>query len=362
MSWYTYSSLIISTVAITGNGLVVWLITTRTKLHNPTNWFILSLAVSDLLVGLFITPLYIACKKLETCDVYLKSVFEELFLYESIFNLCAMTVDRYIAIVYPLKYPNCMTTFGAVKTIAISWVIPLVNFGLHFPWLYADPATRTTWFRNFTIMETIFMVAIPCILLMVANVQIIRVARLQSKRAIAQLHGISFNKTRPILTSSSGTSELTKRAVYKQDNTRQTKVHANSQERAYSDRQSSLRLETRSKNEFRKRLQRGRLKRSSAKVIIAVITIFLVCWSLSLYASFCQYFGLCNASLTLVRITWLFMIFNPAINPIVFILFKSDLRAEFATTCMCMVALKRNTTIMSRRVNLTKISDMSTSL
>lgn len=331
MSWYMCTSLTISIMAITGNGLVVWLITTRSKLHNTTNWFILSLAVSDLLVGLIITPLYIACKELETCDVYLKSVFEELFLYESIFNLCAVTVDRYIAIVYPLKYPNCLTTAGSVKTIAVSWGIPLVNFGLHFSWLYADPATRTTWFRIFTIMETIFLVAIPCILLMVANVQIIRVARLQSKRTIAQLHGINFNKIGSILNSSGGPSERGKRAVYK-DNARQTMVHVKSQENSLSDHRSFSRLEVRSKKEFRKRLQRGRLKRSSVKVIIAVITIFLVCWSLSLYASFCRYFGLCNVPLTLGRVAWLFMIFNAAINPIVFILFKSDLRAEFATT------------------------------
>ena len=248
-----------------------------------------------------------------------------------------MTVDRYIAIVYPLKYTTCcLTTTGSVKMIAISWGIPIVNFALHFSWLYADPATRATWFRIFTIVETIFMVAIPCILLMVANVQVIRVARLQSKRTIAQLHGINFNKTGSILTLSGGSSEHVKRAVCK-DNTRKTnfKVHADSQETYLSDRQSFSRLEIRSCKEFRKRLQRGRLKRSSVKVIIAVVTIFLVCWSLSLYASFCRYLGLCNVSLTLSRVTWLFMIFNPAINPFVFILFKRDLRAEFAMTRIC---------------------------
>lgn len=334
MSWYLYSSLTVSITAIAGNAFVIWLIATKSKLHNTTNWFILSLAMSDLMVGLFITPLHIACKKLETCDVYLKNVFEELLLYESIFNLSAMMVDRYLAIVHPLKYASYMTTAGAVKTMAISWGIPLVNFGLHFSWLYAEPATRAKWFRIFTIMETIVMVAIPCILLMMANIQIIRVARLHSKRAVSQLHNINFNQMRSISTEHSN-------RVTNKDNKKQAKVTADSNPSNYES-SSSLerRREKRGNKEFRRMFQRRRSKRSSSRVIIAVITIFLFCWSLSLYASFCTYFGLCSVSLTLARVTWLFMILNPAINPLVLILFKSDLRAEFAKS-ICMVALKR---------------------
>ena len=329
-----YTSLTVSITAIAENGFVIWLITTKSKLHNTTNWFILSLAVSDLMVGLFITPLHIACKKLGTCDVYLKSVFEELFLYESIFNLSAMTVDRYLAIVHPLKYGSYMTTSGAVKTMAISWGIPLVNFGFHFSWLYTEPATRAKWFRIFTIMETIVMVAIPCILLMVANIQIIWVAQLHSKRAITRLHNINFNKTR------NNSTEHPNRAVY-EDSERQTNVTTDSH--PLSDVPSSslkIRSESKSNNKFRRMFRRRRSKRSSVRVIITVITIFLFCWSLSLYASFCTYFGMCSVSLTLARVTWLFMILNPAINPSVLILFKRDLRAEFATS-ICMATLKR---------------------
>ena len=332
-----YTSLTISITAIAGNGFVIWLITTKSKLHNTTNWFILSLAVSDLMVGLFITPLHVACKELKTCDVYLKSVFEELFLYESIFNLSAMTVDRYVAIAHPLKYARYMTTAGAAKTMAISWGIPLVNFGLHFPWLYAEPATREKWLRIFTIMETVVMVAIPCILLMMANIQIIRVARLHSKRVIAQLHVINFNK----MHMRDNSTEHPNRAVY-EDNERQISVNTDSHPLSNNEPSSSLEIRSEKSNnkEFRRMFLRRRSKRSSVRVIIAVITIFLLCWSLSLYTSFCTYLGLCSASLTLARVTWLFMILNPAINPLVLILLKSDIRAEFATSIR-MVTLKR---------------------
>lgn len=333
-----YISLTVSITAIAANGLVIWLITTKSKHHNTTNWFILSLAVSDLMVGLFITPLHVACKELETCDVYLKSVFEELFLYESIFNLTAMTVDRYVAIVHPLKYASYMTTAGASKTMAISWGIPLVNFGLHFSWLYAEPVTRAKWFRIFTIMETIVMVAIPCVLLMMANIQIIRVARLHSKRVIAQLHQINFSNKMHMRDNS---TEHPNRAVY-EDNERQISVTTDSHPLSNYEPSSSLEIksETRNNKEFRRMFLRRRSKRSSVRVIIAVITIFLFCWSLSLYTSFCTYLGLCSVSLTLARVTWFFMILNPAINPLVLILLKSDIRAEFATRIR-MVTLKR---------------------
>lgn len=333
-----YISLTVSITAIAANGLVIWLITTKSKHHNTTNWFILSLAVSDLMVGLFITPLHVACKELETCDVYLKSVFEELFLYESIFNLTAMTVDRYVAIVHPLKYASYMTTAGAAKTMAISWGIPLVNFGLHFSWLYAEPVTRAKWFRIFTIMETIVMVAIPCVLLMMANIQIIRVARLHSKRVIAQLHQINFSNKMHMRDNS---TEHPNRAVY-EDNERQISVTTDSHPLSNYEPSSSLEIksETRNNKELRRMFLRRRSKRSSVRVIIAVITIFLFCWSLSLYTSFCTYLGLCSVSLTLARVTWLFMILNPAINPLVLILLKSDIRAEFATRIR-MVTLKR---------------------
>ena len=321
MSWYTYSSLAVSLVAVTGNGVVAWLIVRRSRLHTLTNWFILSLAVSDLMVGLSIAPANIACKRFGTCDIYLKGAFEELFLYESIYNLCAMTADRFIAIAYPLRYPYLMTYCCTKTIIAISWFLPLFNFSLHFCWLYAEPETRKAWYRIFTITETIFMVAVPCILLTVANVKIIRVAQLQSKRATVQLRQVNFNNKETF------SRKPQRKAVFKYRKWH-SRVYTESEERSSSNSKHLSRLEMRSKEEFRRRFPRRRLPRSSVKVTVAVITIFLGCWTLSLYASLCSYFDLCNLSPDLLDISWLLMLLNPAMNPIVFIAFKSDLREE----------------------------------
>ena len=47
-----------------------------------------------------------------------------LFAYVSIMNLCSLVLDRYVAVVKPLKYVNFMTTRRITKLIFFSWVIP----------------------------------------------------------------------------------------------------------------------------------------------------------------------------------------------------------------------------------------------
>ena len=50
--WYNILGWILAVVAVVGNGLVIFLITTKQRLHTTANWFILSLAVADFGVGI----------------------------------------------------------------------------------------------------------------------------------------------------------------------------------------------------------------------------------------------------------------------------------------------------------------------
>lgn len=170
MLWYMYISLIVSIIVIVVNGFVIWLIIIKFKFYNIINWFILFFVVSDFMVGLFIILLYVVCKELEMCDVYLKSVFEEFFLYELIFNLIVMIVDCYVVIVYFLKYVSYMMIVGVVKMMVILWGILFVNFGFYFFWFYVEFVIRVKWFCIFIIMEIIVMVVIFCVLLMMVNI------------------------------------------------------------------------------------------------------------------------------------------------------------------------------------------------
>ena len=48
-----------------------------------------------------------------------------LFGYASVTSLCSLVLDRYVAIVTPLKYLNFMSRSRVIKMIFVSWAIPV---------------------------------------------------------------------------------------------------------------------------------------------------------------------------------------------------------------------------------------------
>lgn len=46
----------ISVLAIVGNSLVMWVVTTTRRMQNMTNFFIANLALADIIIGLFVIP------------------------------------------------------------------------------------------------------------------------------------------------------------------------------------------------------------------------------------------------------------------------------------------------------------------
>lgn len=127
MLWFYILGWLPSTVAVFGNALVVYIIATRRQLHSLPNVFIVSLAVADVAVGVTFFPTDFFCSKtmMALCNTDIPHLFAILAIYASVWSLCAMTIDRYIAIVKPLRYTTLMSSRRAALLVAFAWLIPL---------------------------------------------------------------------------------------------------------------------------------------------------------------------------------------------------------------------------------------------
>ncbi|XP_071382496.1 trace amine-associated receptor 1-like [Centroberyx affinis] len=125
-------------LTVCGNVLVVMSVAQFKQLHTPTNYLILSLAVSDLLLGLLVmVPSMIL--SVETCwyfgDVFCKvcNSADVLLCTASILNLSFISIDRYYAVCQPLLYRSKITVNAVLIMILVSWSVSAVaGFGMIF--------------------------------------------------------------------------------------------------------------------------------------------------------------------------------------------------------------------------------------
>ncbi|KAG5844408.1 hypothetical protein ANANG_G00162210 [Anguilla anguilla] len=126
---YIVIELIIAVLSIAGNVLVCWAVAINTTLKNATNYFLVSLAVADILVGCLAIPFAITISIGLHSDFYgclFLACFVLVLTQSSIFSLLAVAIDRYLAVKIPLRYKELMTGKRARKIIAILWILSFV--------------------------------------------------------------------------------------------------------------------------------------------------------------------------------------------------------------------------------------------
>ncbi|KAG8445012.1 hypothetical protein GDO86_009960 [Hymenochirus boettgeri] len=127
--WLALLTLMVIVPTIGGNILVILAISLEKKLQNATNYFLLSLAVADLLVGIFVMPialLTILFKRvwpLPECLCAIWLFLDVLFSTASIMHLCAISLDRYIAIKKPIQASQFNSRAKTLIKIAVVWIL-----------------------------------------------------------------------------------------------------------------------------------------------------------------------------------------------------------------------------------------------
>ncbi|KAG9266218.1 adenosine A2a receptor b [Astyanax mexicanus] len=126
---YISLELLIALLSVVGNVLVCWAVCLNSNLQSITNFFVVSLALADIAVGLLAIPFAIIistgfCSNFHGCLFI--ACFVLVLTQSSIFSLFAIAVDRYIAIKIPLRYNSLVTSQRAKGIIAVCWILSVI--------------------------------------------------------------------------------------------------------------------------------------------------------------------------------------------------------------------------------------------
>ena len=126
--------LILNIAAFVGNLLVCLAIYRNPSLRTVTNIFILSLALTDLLMAVVVMPVYTVSSLLDRWiagEVFSQIMFCCLALagYTSILNVMLLAINRYFRVVRPEKYSNIYSKKSSAMMAVVTWVVTLVLVG-----------------------------------------------------------------------------------------------------------------------------------------------------------------------------------------------------------------------------------------
>ena len=166
-------------ISIIGNTLVLIAIWRTSALRSPSIILVCSLAASDLTVGFVVQPLYI------TSTITGNSVLFQATLMTaacatgvSLLIITAISVDRFLALHYHMRYPSLMTTHRAMYTSATLW---LISFLLSF---------LTFWKMSAYYFVTAVTIAICLLVSTVCYIRIYRIVRQHQLQIHAQQQAV----------------------------------------------------------------------------------------------------------------------------------------------------------------------------
>lgn len=169
-------------VAIVGNSLVLAAILSAPSLRSPAILLLCNLALSDLLVGLVIQPLFIA-HSFNLTKRLLTSIWLIMSYSACGISLCTMTaiaVDRFLALHYHLRYSTMVTSFRIKTILTALWLKSFIFSGIYF-WSV----------RIFFLYITIF-VCLCLIISVFCYVRIFKIVRHQQKKIQCQHQSVNL--------------------------------------------------------------------------------------------------------------------------------------------------------------------------
>ncbi|KAM4600436.1 dopamine receptor D2 like [Polymixia lowei] len=200
-NFYAVLLVLVIFCVVFGNVLVCVAVSRERALQTTTNYLIVSLAVSDLLLATLVMPWGVYLEvvgewrfSLIHCDILL--TLDVMMCTASILNLCAISIDRYTAVAMPMLYNTRYSSRRRVAVmIAVVWFL---SFAISCPLLFglnhtasregtkcsfADPA--------FVVYSSVASFYVPFIVTLLVYAQICVVLRRRGRRtAPPRRHGL----------------------------------------------------------------------------------------------------------------------------------------------------------------------------
>ncbi|XP_022918006.1 octopamine receptor beta-1R-like [Onthophagus taurus] len=313
--------------ALFGNLLVIVSVMRHRKLRVITNYFVVSLALADMLVAIWAMCFnfsvevtggvwlfgYFMCDVWNSLDVY--------FSTASILHLCCISVDRYYAIVQPLDYPLIMTTTRLAIMLSIVWCSPaLVSFlPIFMEWYTTDvqlafrkknPQVCTfTVNRTYSVISSSVSFWVPGMVMILMYYKIYMEADRQERMLYrSKVAAALLNKHLQINGISAGLTTLP-----------QT-VDMNLVEEKSVDPGASNKMKR---------------ERKAARTLGIIVSAFLACWLpfflWYVITSLCgpEY---CYSPPGVVTLVFWIGYFNSALNPVIYAYFNREFRVAFKKT------------------------------
>ena len=165
-------------LSVGGNLSVIRAVARTASLQTFSNYFLLSLATADLLIGLIMSPIYVVYSIAEEVPAWLLKTEHFWWIATvaaSTLSLSAVSIDRYIAITSPLFYPHRMTELRCLGAIVAIWVFSFGFASLRFA--FED----YTHLRRLWITTSVVTVVMPVSIMAFCYFHIFKAVRIQSR-------------------------------------------------------------------------------------------------------------------------------------------------------------------------------------
>ncbi|XP_022237965.1 probable muscarinic acetylcholine receptor gar-2 [Limulus polyphemus] len=218
-NWAGLVTIVIIVSTIVGNSLVCVAISKERRLQNMTNYFLMSLAVTDLMVALLVMP--VATVILMEGYFPLPPVYclawvslDVLFCTCSIMHLCTISVDRYLSLRYPMKFGRNKTKRRVILKLCIVWLLS-VAMSLPLGMLYEKDSQSViqngvcnTLDPVFAVVGSVISFFIPLLIMVTTYLLTVRLLRCKQKEVLLTGEGtVSESTLNPEITHGSKKSD-----------------------------------------------------------------------------------------------------------------------------------------------------------